>query len=411
QFYSCDNKLEIKLENEKGKNYKIKFRKKDDYDDIGLDFETYLIDKKHSCRNNCVFCFVDQLPKGMRDSLYFKDDDERLSFFFGNYVTLTNLSQHDVERIMEMHISPVNISVHTMNPELRVRMMKNKNAGESLKIIKQLAEAGIELNTQLVLCPGINDGEELKFSLNELAKLYPSVNTIAAVPLGVTKHREELEKLETYTSETAGQTIDIIEEFSNIFFEKHGTRLAYAADEFYIQAGREMPPYEFYEEFTQLENGVGMWALLKQEFYDCLSDEQFKSPQRPIKVTMATGTAAYPLINEFANKLQDEFNNLTIDACEIKNNFFGHTVTVAGLLTGQDLVNQLKGKELGDALAIPASMLKGTYPQDDCADNIFLDDMTLEQAEEQLEIRIIPLGNDGSEIVTKLLEVGEWQDQ
>ena len=411
QFYACENKLILKLINEKGKNYKVKIKKEDEYEDIGLDFETYLMDKKHSCRNKCVFCFVDQMPKGMRESLYFKDDDERLSFFFGNYITLTNLSQRDVERIMEMHISPVNVSVHTMNPELRVKMMKNKNAGECLKIVHQLADAGIELNTQLVLCPGINDGDELKYSIQELAKLYPSVKSIAAVPVGLTKHRQGLFELIGYTKETAGQTIDIIEEFSNEFKQKYGTRVVYAADEFYLKAEREIPQPDFYEDFCQLENGVGMWALLKQEFYDCIADEDLKAPHKPTKITMATGHAAFPLISEFGTKLEQEFQNLKIDVVEIKNDFFGHTITVAGLLTGTDLVTQLKGKDLGDALLIPAVMLKGSYPQDDSAENVFLDDMTLEQAEKELGVKIIPLGNDGYEIVEKILEVGEWQDQ
>lgn len=405
QFYACEKKLELKLQNEKGKIYSIRLKKKDEYDDIGLGFQTYLMDKKHSCKNKCIFCFVDQLPKGMRESLYFKDDDERLSFFFGNYITLTNLSQRDVERIIEMHISPVKISVHTMNPDLRVTMMKNKNAGESLKIIKILADAGIELNTQLVLCPGINDGEELKYTLSELAKLYPSVKSIAAVPLGLTEHREGLCELKGYTKETAGQTIDIIEEFSNNFFNQYGTRLAFSADEFYIQAGREIPPYDFYEDFSQLENGVGMWALLKQEFYDCLANKKLKSLQNPIKITMATGVAAYPLISEIAQKLQEIFQGLTIDVVAIKNDFFGHSITVAGLITGKDLTNQLRGKNLGNALMIPCAMLKGTYPQDDSADNVFLDDMTLNQAQDILGVKIIPLQNDGYDIITKILEV------
>ena len=405
QFYSCEKKLKLKMQNKKDKIYSIKLNKKDEYDDIGLGFQTYLMDKKHSCKNKCIFCFVDQLPKGMRESLYFKDDDERLSFFFGNYITLTNLSQRDIERIIEMHISPIKISVHTMNPDLRVKMMKNKNAGDCLKIIKNLAEARIELNTQLVLCPGINDGEELKHSLSELAKLYPSVRSIASVPLGLTDHREGLQQLKGYTAETAGQTIDIIEEFANDFFNKHGTRLAFAADEFYIQAEREIPSYDFYEDFSQLENGVGMWALLKQEFYDCLNKEDLKQLQNPVKITMATGVAAYPLINEFAQKLQENFKKLTIDVAEIKNDFFGHSITVAGLITGKDLTNQLKGKDLGDVLMIPCAMLKGSYPQDDSADNVFLDDMTLNEAQDILGVKIIPLQNDGYEIITKILEV------
>lgn len=411
QFYVCESKLRLELKNEKGKSYTLKLKKHNEYDDIGLEFETYLMDKKHSCKNKCIFCFIDQLPKGLRESLYFKDDDERLSFLFGNYVTLTNMSEHDVERIIKMHISPINISVHTMNPKLRVSMMKNKNAGESLKIIKQLAEAGIELNTQLVLCPGINDGDELKYSLSELAKLYPSLKSIAAVPLGITKHRQGLEKLEAYEAQTAAKTLDIIEEFSNEFYKKHGTRLAFAADEFYIIAGREIPEYEFYEDFSQLENGVGMWALLKDEFYNSIKKLNLIELKTSKKITMATGDAAYPLICEFADELQKKIKNLTVEVARINNDFFGHNVTVAGLLTGTDLVNQLKGKDLGEALFIPSSMLKGAYPQDDSEDEVFLDDMTIEQAQAQLGIKIMPICNDGDEIVKTILEVAECQNR
>ncbi len=411
QFYACEKKLKLIFKNEKGKKYKVKIRKKDEYSDIGLSFDTYLMDKKHSCKNGCIFCFVDQLPKGMRESLYFKDDDERLSFFFGNYITLTNLSQHDVERIIEMRISPINISVHTMNPELRVKMMKNKTAGQSLEIIKKLANAGIEINTQLVLCPGINDGEELLFSLSELAKMHPNVKSIAAVPLGLTKHRDGLCELKGYTKETAGQTIDIIENFSNKFLKRNDTRLVFAADEFYIKAGREIPNSDYYEDFQQLENGVGMWALLKQEFYDCLNNEKIKTLQKPVKITIATGTAAFSLISEFAKKLEDKFQAIKIEVVAIINDFFGHSITVAGLITGKDLTNQLKDNNLGDALLIPSAMLKGTYPQDDSDDCIFLDDMTLNQAQDILGVKIIPVQNDGYEFITKVLEVGQWQDQ
>ncbi len=411
QFYVCEKKLKLILQNEKGKKYTVRIRKKDEYSDIGLSFNTYLMDKKHSCKNKCIFCFVDQLPEGMRESLYFKDDDERLSFFFGNYITLTNLTPRDVERIIEMRISPINISVHTMNPDLRVQMMKNKNAGSSLDIIKKLASEGIEINTQLVLCPGINDGKELEFSLEQLASMYPSVKSIAAVPLGLTRHRQGLCELEEYTQETAGQTIDIIEKFSNDFLIKNGTRLVFAADEFYIKAGRKIPDYEFYEDFQQLENGVGMWALLKYEFEDCLKKSDLVTPQKPFKITIATGVAAYPLINELASKLQNTFAMITIDVVAIKNDFFGHSITVAGLVTGKDLISQLEEKSLGDALFIPSAMLKGTYPQDDNDDCVFLDDISLEQVQKTLGVKIVALQNDGYDFITKILEVGQWQDQ
>ena len=324
-----------------------------------------------------------------------------MSFFFGNYITLTNLTPRDVDRIIEMRISPINISVHTMNPELRVQMMKNKNAGSSLDIIKKLAGEGIEINTQLVLCPGINDGKELEFSLEQLASMYPSVRSIATVPLGLTKHRQGLCELEEYTRETAGQTIDIIENFSNDFLIKNGTRLVFAADEFYIKAGRKIPDYEFYEDFQQLENGVGMWALLKHEFEDCLKNSDLLAPQKPFKITIATGVAAFPLINELAGKLQNAFAVIAIDVVAIKNDFFGHSITVAGLVTAKDLISQLKEKSLGDALFIPSAMLKGTYPQDDNDDCVFLDDISLEEVQKTLGVKIVPLQNDGYDFYYK----------
>lgn len=405
QFYVCDKKVKLQVKNQKGRIRNIRLRKKDEYDDIGLEFETYLMDKKHSCRNKCIFCFIDQLPKGMRESLYFKDDDERLSFFFGNYVTLTNMSQRDVDRIIEMHISPINVSVHTMNPELRCKMMNNRFAGQCLEIIKKLAAAGIEINTQLVLCPGINDGKELEYSLSELAKLYPSVNSIAAVPFGMTDYREGLAKIEPYTKETARKNVEIIENFSKDFYEKHGKHLAYASDEFYIQAEKEIPSYEFYEDFSQLENGIGMLALLRKEFSDALNDEDFKVPEKPIKITMATGVASYPYIKELAKMFENKFSTTKIEVVEIINDFFGHSITVSGLITGQDLIKQLQNRDLGDALIIPSAMLKGTYPQDDADDNVFLDDITLDQVQEKLNIKVIPINNDGYEMVEKLLEV------
>ncbi|MBS7359203.1 MAG: DUF512 domain-containing protein, partial [Oscillospiraceae bacterium] len=314
-----------------GEPISFNIRKSDELADIGLEFKTYLMDKQHSCKNKCVFCFVDQMPKNMRKTLYFKDDDSRMSFLFGNYITLTALPEREVQRIIDLHISPINISVHTMNPKLRVEMMKNPKAGESLKLLDRFSEAGIEMNTQLVLCPGLNDGDELRFSLEELSKLYPSVSSIASVPVGLTKYRDGLYPLRTYTKEEANAVIDIIDEFNAHFAYFNGGKiLAYASDEFYLLAEREIPGPEYYGDFVQLDNGVGMWALLKEEFLNALKESESFEVNR--NITIATGSSAYPLLSELSNKAKEKFKNLKINVIEIKNDFFGHTVTVAGLI-------------------------------------------------------------------------------
>ena len=390
--------FEIVIENKNGKLRTLKAKNTGGESPFGIKFETYLMDKQHSCRNGCIFCFVDQLPKGMRESLYFKDDDSRLSFLFGNYITLTNLSEHEIERIIKMHISPVNISVHTMNPELRVMMMKNKNAGECLKIIDRFAEADIQMNAQLVLCPGINDGKELEFTLSELGKLYPAVQSIAAVPVGITDHREGLFKLEPYTPETAGKTIDIIEKFGDEFLKEHGTRLAYPADEFYLKAGRPLPDEDFYENYPQYDNGVGMWTLFKTEFYNYVDTADL--PQVTRHISCASGEAAFPLVCELCEYAMKKCPSLKIDVYKIVNDFFGHNITVTGLIVGRDLINQLKGKDLGETLIISSSMVKGTYPVK--TDGVFLDDVTVKEAEDELGTEISTGKSDG-ETFAKLL--------
>lgn len=357
-------------------------------DNLGLEFENYLMDRQKRCKNKCIFCFIDQNPEGMRESIYFKDDDSRLSFLFGNYITLTNLTDIEINRIIKMHISPVNISVHTMNPELRVKMMNNKNAGECLSYIYRLAEAGVELNTQLVLCPGINDGDELRHSIRELGKLYPAVQSIAAVPVGLTKHREGLFDMPSYTKESAGEVIDIIEAFGDAFRKEFGTRLVYAADEFYLKAERDIPEADYYETYPQIENGVGMWR-------DFISEAEAEiealdiNIDVPKNVSLATGTAAYPLIHQLAKKLSELYPMLEINTYEIKNDFYGHSVTVAGLVTGGDLINQLKGRELGDKLIIPDVMLRSEG-------DLFLDNISLQDAEKELGIKISPVHTSSS---------------
>ncbi len=396
-FYMSFLPVEMKFVTAKGKTVKIRATN----ENVGIKFETFLMDKQHSCRNKCVFCFIDQLPKGMRESLYFKDDDSRLSFLFGNYVTLTNLTEHEIERIIAMHISPVNISVHTMNPELRVKMMNNKNAGKCLSIIKRFADSGIKMNAQLVLCPGINDGDELRFSLTELAKMYPSIQSIAAVPVGLTKFRDGLFPLKPYDKQTAGETIDIIEEFSSAFKAENGIRLAYPADEFFLLAGRAMPPEEYYDEYPQIDNGVGLWTSLRDEFFEALSELDVTPVNR--EVTLATGTAAYPLMCEFAQAQEKKFG-VKVNVVKIINNFFGEGITVAGLMTGTDLIAQLKGRNLGDKLLIPLVMTID-YTSHSTDKNKFLDDITLKEAEKELNIEIVPTPNNGTQLLKNILGV------
>ena len=397
RFYIQSRKLKLEI-SRNGEAVVTNIRKSDELADIGLEFKTYLMDKQHSCKNKCVFCFVDQMPKGMRDTLYFKDDDSRMSFLFGNYITLTGLCEREVQRIIDMHISPINISVHTMNPKLRVEMMKNRFAGESLKILDRLSENEIDMNTQLVLCPGLNDGDELRFSLEELSKLSPSVKSIAAVPVGLTKFRDGLYPLRTYTKEEAAQVIDIIDEFNAHFsFYNGGKTLAYASDEFYLIAERELPDADYYGEFSQLDNGVGMCALLNEEFLDALENEECREVKR--NITVATGCAAFKLLSNLCKKAEEKFQGLTINVVKIQNNFFGETVTVAGLITGADFKAQLKDLDLGDELLIPRVSLRNEGDK-------FLDDVTIEELSEGLKIRVTPVENDGAVFLDTILNGG-----
>ncbi len=397
RFYIQSRKLKLELLRN-GEAVVTNIRKSDEYADIGLEFKTYLMDKQHSCKNKCVFCFVDQMPKGMRDTLYFKDDDSRMSFLFGNYITLTGLCEREVQRIIDMHISPINISVHTMNPNLRVEMMKNRFAGESLKILDRLSENGIDMNTQLVLCPGINDGDELRFSLEELSKLSPNVKSIAAVPVGLTKFRDGLYPLRTYTKEEAAQVIDIIDEFNAHFsFYNGGKTLAYASDEFYLIAERELPDADYYGEFSQLDNGVGMCALLKEEFLDALGNEESREVKRNISV--ATGCAAFKLLSNLCKKAEEKFQGLKINVIKIQNDFFGETVTVAGLITGADYKAQLKDLDLGDELLISRVSLRNEGDK-------FLDDVTIEELSKELNVRVTPVENDGAVFLDTILNGG-----
>ena len=392
RFYQNNKKLTLKLIDLCGKIKSVKIQK-DEYEEIGLLFETYLMDSKRSCRNKCVFCFIDQLPPGLRESLYFKDDDSRLSFLFGNYITLTNITEHEIERIIKMHISPINISVHTTNPELRVKMMANKKAGEALSIIKRLDDAGIKMNSQLVLCPGYNDGDELRRSLSDLTS-FRNMECIAAVPVGLTKFREGLPHIEPFNEETAAHVIDIIDEFGEQTLLKYGERRVYASDEFYLRSGREIPSSEFYGDFLQLENGVGLWALLKSEAEDALFDVEEFSCDRHISI--ATGVAAYPLVRSIADMCEAKCHGLQCDVYAIKNNFFGEKITVAGLVTATDIYEQLKEKTLGSKLLIPSAMLRQEG-------DMFLDSITAEELSQKLNVNIEPVDNDGYALVDTIL--------
>ncbi len=393
RFYQTSRDVLLEIENACGIVRNVKIHK-GEYEEIGLEFETYLMDKQHSCRNKCIFCFIDQMPKGMRESLYFKDDDSRLSFLFGNYITLTNLSQHEIDRIIKMHISPINVSVHTTNPELRVKMMKNRFAGEVLSVLPKFAEAGIKINCQIVSCPGINDGKELERTLTDLEALYPSVECIAVVPVGLTAYRKGLFPLVEYTKETALETLELIESYGDKFKEKYGSRIVFASDEFYLKSGREIPEADFYEDFDQLDNGVGMLSLLRDEVMWAL--EEYESINKNIHLTIACGTGVRDFLNDLLGNVTKKFSNVKINVIGIKNKFFGGGINVSGLITGQDLIAQLTGIGLGDKLLIPSVMLRREG-------DIFLDDISLEEVKEKLSIDVVPVPNNGEKMLAEIL--------
>lgn len=392
RFYETNRRLTVALEKADGRAEEISLRK-GEYESLGVECGTYLMDKQRSCRNKCVFCFIDQLPKGMRQSLYFKDDDDRLSFLFGNYITLTNIDEREIERIIKMRISPVNISVHTTNPELRVRMMKNPHAGEALRFIRQLAEGGINLNCQIVLCPEWNDGEELTRTLTDLTSLCPAVQSIAVVPVGLTRHREGLARLRMFTPEECGKVIDQIEAFGEQCLAAHGRRIVYPSDEFYLNAGRPIHGGDYYGDFDQLENGVGMVALLRSEFADALAAAD--ADDAPYTATVACGVSIAPVLKELLDLAGKKWHNANWKVCPIVNEFFGEKITVSGLITGQDLIAQLQGKELGDRLLISRSMLNSDG-------SVFLDDVTPAQVEAALGVPVIPVTADGWELLDAL---------
>ena len=392
RFYMMDKRLELTLRSGTGER-KVSV-KKGEYEELGLTFDTYLMDRERSCRNQCIFCFIDQMPPGMRETLYFKDDDARLSFLYGNYITLTNLTEHDIERTIRMKISPVNISVHTTNPELRCKMMHNRFAGESLSILRRLADGGIAMNAQLVLCPGINDGEELARSMRDLAEYLPALRTVSCVPVGLTKYRDGLYPLRPYTKEEAADVVAQVEAFGDEMKARHGTRVFYASDEFYLKAGLPLHGGDFYEDYGQLENGVGMLTLQREQFRDALPF--FEPDGRKRNFSIATGVAAAPFLQKLVDEARETWHNLNGKVYPIVNDFFGHEITVAGLITGQDLIAQLRGKDLGDELLLPDVLLK--FHED-----VFLDDVTLSEVQEALGVPITMVGSDGYELLRCML--------
>lgn len=394
KFYSYDAALTLQVMEADGKTLREVHVRKREGEPLGLNFEHYLMDGMKQCSNKCVFCFIDQMPRGMRKTLYVKDDDARMSFLMGNYISMTNLSEADVDRILRMHISPVNISVQTTNPELRVKMLRNPRAGEALKIMNRFAEGGIQMNCQLVVCKGLNDGEELRRSLRDLKALYPAVNTISVVPFGMTRHRENLYPLEPTDKAAAEAILDIVEPFAEECLRELGTRLVWCGDELYLKAERPLPDTEYYEDFTQFENGIGMLPLFMEEFRLALPDYEGRTA-RPF--TIATGAAAAPSMAVLLDEAAAKCDNLNGKVMEIRNDFFGHRVSVAGLITGQDLIAQLKGHELGERVLISANMLRD-------GGDVFLDDYTPEQVSEAIGVPIVPVEIDGADLLAKIFE-------
>ena len=410
RFLIKDEYIEALIRKGDGEEWLLEIEKEYE-DDLGFEFENGLMSEYRSCSNKCIFCFIDQMPPGMRETLYFKDDDSRLSFLQGNYITLTNMSDRDVERIIQMQLAPINISVQTTNPELRCKMLHNRFAGEKLKYLDRLYEGRVEMNGQIVCCKGVNDGAELERSIRDLSGYLPFMRSVSVVPAGLTKYREGLYPLELYTKEEAKAVIDLVEGFQKGFYEEYGLHFIHASDEWYITAEREFPEEERYDGYIQLENGVGMMRLFMEEFEEAFielqKEKEEKTPVgRPVDVrrtlTIATGKLAYTTVCGFADRMMEKFPGLTIHVYAICNHFFGEMITVSGLITGWDLVNQLaeykeQGTDLGDTLVIPSNMLR-------MGEQVFLDDMTVQDAEEKLGMRLVPVEMGGRDFINAVLD-------
>ena len=401
QFYAEDTYIEILIEKPDGEQWILEVDKEED-EDLGIEFDNGLMDEYRSCHNKCIFCFIDQMPKGMRDTLYFKDDDSRLSFLQGNYVTLTNMSDHDLDRIIQYHLSPINISFQTMNPELRCKMLNNRFAGEALKKVDRLNEAGIEMNGQIVLCKGVNDGEELAFSIREMMRYIPNLQSVSVVPVGLSKYRDGLFPLEPFTREDAREVLSTIHHYQNESYQKYGNHFIHASDEWYILAGEELPQEENYDGYLQLENGVGMMRLLLNEFEEAVKELQEKISAGTLdfssrEISMATARLAYPFIRDMAARMMEMVPGLMIHVYEIRNDFFGEMITVSGLLTGQDLIAQLTGRELGETLYLPQNVLRS-------GEEVFLDDVTVTEMEKALQVKVDIIKSSGRDFVNAVLD-------
>lgn len=393
-----DEFLEIEIEkSSRGGERWVLEVEKDEYEDLGIVFESGLMDNQKSCTNKCIFCFIDQLPSGMRETLYFKDDDSRLSFLQGNYVTLTNMKEEDLERIIFYHLSPINVSVHTTNLELRKELLKNKNADKVVDYISKIVDAGIQLNFQIVLVPGVNDGKELEKTIEDLSKFMPNAESLSVVPVGVTKFRDGLCDIKPITKEYANDCIDIVEKWQNIFREKYGTAFAYISDEFYVVAEKDIPTYESYETFPQIENGVGMIASLEYDVEMALKENTFEFTKG--KVGIVTGEISYNFIVGLVEKIKQKYKEIDIDVIKVENNFFGRTITVSGLLTGADIIGTIKQTNCNyDKIIIPKNCLRD-------GDIVFLDDLTIDDAEKQTGIDFVSINEtDGFRFVQEVIE-------
>lgn len=390
KFLITDELIVVEILKQDGEVWEFEIEKEFD-EDLGIIFTNPLIDKARSCQNKCVFCFIDQLPPNMRETLYFKDDDSRLSLLQGNFITLTNMSEEEIDRIIQYRISPINISVHTTNPELRIKMLKNKNAGKVYDILKRFHEVRLEVNCQIVLVPGINDGEELKRTLNDLHKLYPTVESVAVVPIGITKYREKLEPVSPYNKILAEELLDDLDIMQDNFLNNLGTRFVFPSDEFFAVSKRELPSLNDYEGFPQLENGVG---LMKSFEYEIEEELEKKDHTKIINknIIIATGTLAYDFMLGISKKIMDQYKGLNLRVIPIENNFFGNTITVSGLVTASDLISQLENINT-DAIIIPQSMLRGE------GDNVFLDNLTIEEVSEKLKTNILISPVEGKKFI------------
>lgn len=406
RFIIKDEYLEVAIRKKNGEEWVLEIDKEFD-EDLGLEFENSLMSEYRSCCNKCIFCFIDQMPPGMRETLYFKDDDSRLSFLQGNYITMTNMKEKDIDRIIRMHLSPINISVQTTNPELRCKMLNNRFAGEKLKYLQRLYDGQVQMNGQIVCCKNVNDGVELRRTISDLSKYMPYMQSVSVVPAGITKYREGLYPIEIFNREEAGEVIDIIEGYQRQFYKEYGIHFVHASDEWYINAEREFPEEDRYDGYVQLENGVGMMRIFIDEFKDALeqltNSKEYPKLREKLQrvVTIAVGKLTYPIMKKFTEQMEILFPGLTINIFYIRNDFFGETITVSGLITGQDLVKQIKerqdnGEELGRILNIPSNMLR-------IGEQVFLDDMTVAEVETKLGMKLIPVESGGKDFIEAII--------